>query len=95
MITARIMIAADAAPSTDLPFASVIITFDSNRFIRSSGILAMILIIRMIEIPFPTPFSVILSPNHIRSAEPAVMVTTAVKITRKYCALDEVSPNNP
>ena len=29
------------------------------------------------------------------AAEPAVMVTTAVKTTRKYCALDEVSPNNP
>ena len=27
---------------------------------------------RIIDIPFPTPFSVICSPNHIKKAEPAV-----------------------
>ena len=38
------------------------------------------LIVRTIEIPFPIPLSVILSPIHIRTAEPAVREATT-KIT--------------
>ena len=36
------------------------------------------LIVSTIEIPFPTPFSVILSPIHMITVDPAVNVTTAV-----------------
>ena len=39
---------------------------------KSSGILERILINKIIDIPFPTPFSVILSPNHIKNVAPAV-----------------------
>ena len=42
---------------------------------KSLGIREIMLITSTIEIPFPTPFSVILSPIHISTAEPAVKVT--------------------
>ena len=40
----------------------------------------MMLIVNTMEIPFPTPFSVILSPIHIRTAEPAVRVKITIMI---------------
>ena len=40
----------------------------------------MIFIKRTIEIPFPTPFSVIRSPSHINTAEPAVSAATTTII---------------
>ena len=46
-----------------------------NRELMSSGIRDTMLYNRMIEIPFPTPCSVICSPSHIKRAEPAVMDT--------------------
>ena len=52
----------------------------SNNNVRSCGILEIILIVKTIEIPLPTPFSVILSPIHMITVEPAVNVTTAVII---------------
>ena len=50
----------------------------SYSVVMSLGTRDRMLIIRTIEIPFPTPFSVILSPTHIRNAEPAVRDTTTV-----------------
>ena len=47
---------------------------------KSLGIPDMMLIRRTIEIPLPTPFSVILSPSHISIAEPAVSAATTTII---------------
>ena len=56
--------------------------FPSTNFVLSPmislGILEMMLIISTIEIPLPTPCSVILSPIHISTAEPAVRPTMIV-----------------
>ena len=38
---------------------------------------------RTMEIPFPTPYSVICSPIHISRAEPAVMETTQIMMLMK------------
>ena len=50
----------------------------------SLGIPEMILIVSTIEIPLPTPFSVICSPIHIRTAEPAVIANTPATITPHF-----------
>jgi len=54
-------------------------------------------IIRITEIPFPIPFSVILSPNHIKIAEPAVSAIIDTAIVAKYFEDDiaDVSPKTP
>ena len=64
MIAAARIAVAGALPNTNC----------SNRVFKSSGSLEIMLITRTIEIPFPIPFSVILSPTHIRNALPAVSV---------------------
>ena len=46
--------------------------------LKSSGIREIILIVNTIDIPFPTPFSVIRSPIHISTAEPAVSEVTTI-----------------
>ena len=61
---------------------------------KSSGIRERILIRRTIEIPFPTPFSVIRSPIHIRNALPAVSVqTTIAQFTKLYSSRSPCLPN--
>ena len=72
IIIAKITTAARTAVAGALPNTNC-----SNRFPRSSGSLEIILMTRTMEIPFPMPFSVILSPTHIRKALPAVSVATA------------------
>ena len=60
----------------------------------SSGIRERILIKSTIEIPFPTPFSVILSPIHIKNAEPAVNVSTTIAaFTKLYSTSNPLRPN--
>ena len=57
----------------------------SNNVVISLGIREIMLITRTIDIPLPTPFSVILSPIHIRKADPAVSVnTTIAALTKLY-----------
>ena len=61
---------------------------------KSLGIRERMLINKIIEIPFPTPFSVILSPHHIRNAEPAVNVrTTIAAFTKLYSLSNPLRPN--
>jgi len=49
---------------------------------KSLGIPEIMLIKSTIDIPLPTPFSVILSPSHISIAEPAVSAaTTTIMLT--------------
>ena len=61
---------------------------------KSLGIREIILINNTIEIPFPIPFSVILSPTHIRNAEPAVNVNTATAtFTKLYFTSNPLLPN--
>ena len=56
----------------------------SQSVAKSLGIEERILMRSTIEMPLPTPFSVILSPIHMRKAEPAVIVaivtTTLFKV---------------
>ena len=67
------------------PFAIVLpLTNCSKRVTKSLGILDTILIIKMMEIPFPTPFSVICSPIHISIAEPAVRQQTTTTPFKKF-----------
>ena len=54
----------------------------------------MILIRSTIDIPFPTPFSVIRSPIHIRNALPAVSVhTTIAQFTKLYVSRSPWRPS--
>ena len=46
------------------------------------------------DIPFPIPFSVICSPNHIRKAVPAVKVNTTTAIEKKSVFINALL-NNP
>ena len=62
------------ATATDLPAIK-----RSYNVIISCGVPDTILIRSTMEIPFPTPLSVILSPIHIRRAEPAVIAATTVR----------------
>ncbi|CUQ41853.1 Uncharacterised protein [Dorea longicatena] len=68
------------------PFARVLPLINcSNRVTKSLGTREIILINSTMEIPFPTPFSVIRSPIHIKNAEPAVNVhTTIAAFTKLY-----------
>ena len=70
---ARIIIPASPALASFFPLMNCVYNVT-----RSSGTREMILIRRTIEIPFPTPFSVIRSPIHIRNALPAVSVHTTI-----------------
>ena len=54
------------------------------RLERSCGTRQRILIRRTMEIPLPTPFSLIRSPIHIRKQEPAVRATTTAKAFPKF-----------
>ena len=80
-ITIRI---ANIITAAKTPFAGV---FGATNVLynvaKSLGIPDMILIKSTIEIPFPTPFSVIRSPSHINTAEPAVSaaITTIIHTT--------------
>ena len=65
---------ATVATATDLPAIK-----RSYNVIISCGVPDTILIRSTMEIPFPTPLSVILSPIHIRRAEPAVIAATTVR----------------
>ena len=52
----------------------------SQSVAKSFGIEDRMLIKSTIEMPLPTPFSVILSPIHMRKAEPAVIAAIVTKI---------------
>ena len=77
IIIARMIIAATTAFAIGL-----FRTNCSNSVEISCGIREIILMVRTMEIPFPTPFSVILSPIHIRNALPAVNAATTVMILK-------------
>ena len=71
-----------ASPPLARPFP--LMNFSYSEVI-SLGIRDKMLMSRTIEIPLPTPFSVILSPIHIRKADPAVSVnTTIAALTKLY-----------
>ena len=53
------------------------------------------LINRIMEIPLPTPFSVICSPSHIINAAPAVKAATATTIAVVILLCGLTVPNNP
>ena len=72
-IIAMIMIAATTPLAMDLP-----ITNCSKSCAISWGIRERMLIVSTMEIPFPTPLSVIRSPIHIRKALPAVSAAITV-----------------
>ena len=55
--------------------------------IKSDGILERILIRSTMEIPLPTPFSVMRSPIHINNVEPAVKVTMTTAAFTKLNAI--------
>jgi len=67
------MIAASPPLARPLP----LMNFSYSEVI-SLGMRDKMLMSRTIEIPFPTPFSVIRSPIHIRNADPAVNVRTTI-----------------
>ena len=54
----------------------------SHNVARSSGIREIMLIVNTMEIPLPIPFSVIRSPIHIRTADPAVSVVMTIRIVK-------------
>ena len=72
--------AAMIMPATTIVATLWFIMKRSYKVIKSCGIEERILNKRTKEIPFPTPLSVILSPIHIRSADPAVIATTQMTI---------------
>ena len=75
--TTRAIIIAIIIAATVMPFARVCEATNCVYSVaKSAGIPEMILIKSTIEIPLPTPFSVILSPIHINTAEPAVSAIT-------------------
>ena len=57
----------------------------------------MILINRIMDIPLPTPFSVMFSPIHISNAEPHVIVATATIMNDAYSnvLILPVAPKSP
>ena len=65
--------AATTAVATFLPMTNC-----WNSVVISCGMREMMLMVRTMEIPLPTPLSVIRSPSHIRNAEPAVSVAMTV-----------------
>ena len=81
--TTRRITAAMISPAR-VPFAIVfpLIKFSYSN-VRSLGTLEMILMVSTMEIPFPTPFSVIRSPSHISIAEPAVRQATTTTPLKK------------
>ena len=74
--TARITTIAIVAFNTLCPF-----TKDLYKATKSSGKRDTMLITSIIDIPLPTPLSVILSPSHIRRVEPAVRIATIITET--------------
>ena len=82
---------------TDKPPLAMVLPFTnlSNKVTKSLGILETMLIISTIEIPFPTPFSVICSPIHINIAEPAVKVATATTTLVKFMFVSHPLFPNP
>ena len=73
IITAAIITAAK------VPFAGVFPLINCSKSdVKSLGIREIMLMTRTIEIPFPTPFSVILSPIHISTEDPAVKAATTI-----------------
>ena len=80
-ITPKITHADNNLPPIDIPSLN---TKFLNKLAISLGIPEMMLIVRTIEIPFPTPFSVICSPIHINTAEPAVIAKIPVTITPHF-----------
>ncbi len=54
---------------------------DDYKATKSSGKRDTMLITSIIDIPLPTPLSVILSPSHIRRVEPAVRIATIITET--------------
>ena len=78
-MTAIIIRAAKAPCARVLPFTNI-----SNSPVISDGMLERMLIIRTMEIPFPTPFCVIRSPIHISKVDPAVRAVTTIKPFRKF-----------
>ena len=76
----KIITPASPAFAIVLPFMNCVYSVT-----KSSGTRETMLIRSTIEIPFPTPFSVIRSPIHIRNALPAVSVhTTIAQFTKLY-----------
>ena len=61
-----------------LPFMNCV-----YKFLKSFGIVETMFIRRITDIPFPTPFSVALSPSHITIALPAVRMTTMQNTVQK------------
>jgi hypothetical protein len=70
-----------------MPTLPAPVTKRSTRLLISDGIFATILNKRIMEIPFPTPFSVMRSPSHIKNAEPAVKETVITTMLVKRLPL--------
>ena len=85
-ITAMMITAATVPTAMDLPMTNC-----WNRLVISCGILEIMLMIRTMEMPLPTPLSVICSPIHIRNALPAVraaitrITLMALNVSRSPC----------
>ena len=66
----------------------------SYSVVISLGIRDTMLIKSTMEIPFPTPFSLICSPTHIKKAEPAVnATTTTIILTKLLSGINPLLPN--
>ena len=76
IIAATMIIAATTIVATFFPLMNLMYSVW-----KSLGTEDRILKRRTREIPLPTPLSVICSPIHIRSAEPAVIAITAIAIS--------------
>ena len=88
-ITASIITALRTPIAIDLFFTNC-----SNSVFASEGKDEMMLMIRIMDIPFPTPCSVILSPAHIRNAEPAVIAAiTVITFNALYSVSNPCEPN--
>ena len=77
-MTTAIMTAAIPPFAIDFPLTNC-----CQSAVMSCGSLETILIRRTIEIPFPTPFSVIRSPIHMTNVDPAVNAKITVITLRK------------
>ena len=75
-IIARMIIPAIPALTIFFPLRNL-----SYNNLKSLGIVEIILIKRIIEIPFPIPFSVICSPNHITRDAPATSAAVTMMIS--------------
>ncbi len=77
------------------PLAMTFACHELSHTVRSYHLECVIIMLmsRTIEIPFPTPFSVIRSPIHIRNADPAVNVSTTIVPFTKLIFQKSLRPN--